>query len=325
MPLTIKNHPAHATRHASSPWQLALELAADRSVTNGNASALAAAVRRGADLRIYTEFFHEEHIAPFSLTGANHPAHDGLIREVIDFRQTILVDDHHVAGITLYRQPLEPTQGFNGLQPKMAFFMYNMTGHQSCADCILEDRPFAGMPGTRQIVPASQQMVKMSETEVFDADTSGASRNFIYDMEVYRFFVRDDWEQVLAHDAHGRVTQGSFEAIEEAQLGGRELKVGIAGLCDDLRAGHNGAPRSQEIFSLLGSSFLHTGHGYYEALTHPIVRVVPNVPMKYASHNWDVCWAFVRTDGHAVLRTLNPYTRRFADRATRLACRWFVR
>lgn len=310
--------------HATG-WLLALELSSDRRVVSGSNEALAAAVDRGADLRIYTEFYHEEHVAPFSTTGANHPVHNGLIREVIDFRQTILVDNRHVAGITLYRQPLEPTQGFNGTQPQMAFFMYNMTGHQSCATCILEAKPFSGSVGTHQQISAPPQMTKMSLTDAFDADTAGPSRNFVYDMEVYRFFVRDDWEQVLVHDAEGRITEGSFEEIEEAQQAGRELKVGITGLCDDLITEQNGVPHSQEIFSSLGSSFLHTGHRYYEALTHPIVRVTPNIPVKYASRNWDVVWAFVRTDGYAVLRRLDPYTRRFTDRNTRLACRWFVR
>ena len=40
----------------------ALTLRADRSVESGSEAELAAAIRRGADLRIYTEFRHNEHI-----------------------------------------------------------------------------------------------------------------------------------------------------------------------------------------------------------------------------------------------------------------------
>jgi hypothetical protein len=323
-----------------SPWKMALELSPRREVTAGDYKTLAAAIDRGADLRVYTEFTHEEHIAPFTKTDAKDPRHNGLIREVIDFRQTILVNHEHVAGVTLYRQPLEPTQGFNGTQPKMSFFLYNMTGHQACANLVLDDgASLNAPPGSHEVEPAKKAVPKMSAVDVFDAGTTGPSRNFIWDMEVYRFFVWDRWDQVLAHNADGSVTQGSFEAIEKAQSEGREIKVGIRGLCRDLVAPGMtlrppGLPVQRvlvppamphEVFSSLGSGFLHTGHRYYEALTHPIVRIAPGTPMQYASQNWDVSWVSVRTDGFAVVRTLNPFTRRFTDRETRLALRWFVR
>ncbi|MBI4025709.1 MAG: hypothetical protein HY360_12065, partial [Verrucomicrobia bacterium] len=51
----------------------------------------------------------------------------------------------------------------------------------------------------------------------------------------------------------------------------------------------------------------------------------PAVPLRYASRNWDLSWVFLRTDGFAILRTLDPYTRTFRDHETRLACRWFAR
>ena len=92
-------------------WTCELELASDRSIRAGSPAALAAAIGRGADLRIYTEFIFEEHIRP---GGDGDPQHDGLIREVIDFRETMLVGDTRVAGVTTLRQPLEPPFGFNG-------------------------------------------------------------------------------------------------------------------------------------------------------------------------------------------------------------------
>jgi hypothetical protein len=139
-------------------------------------------------------------------------------------------------------------------------------------------------------------------------------------MEIYRFFVRDDWTELLAHEADGRVVSGSFAAVEQAQIAGREIQVGFRDLCADLGAGP-----PHEIFSLVGSGFVHTGRKFYEALSHPLVRVAPTVPLHYKSSAWDITWVFARTDGYAVLRTLNPYTRTFEDRETRLACRWFAR
>ena len=303
-----------------SPWTCALELGPDRSTTSGSPTTLSDAIRRGADLRVYTEWLVEEHLVPYGDI-PRRPQNDGVIQEITDFRQTYLLDDAHVVGITTLRQPLAPTVGFNGRQPKMSFFLYNMDGQQCCASLILDDMStVAAQPGTRQLRKPPPDMPKMSIEEIFDAGTTAPSRNFIYDMEVYRFWVRDEWTEILAHDSEGNITAGDFEAVQQAQAAGREIKVAVGNLCSDLGTG----PK-HEVFSLLGSSFLHTRRSFYEAATHPIVRVAPAIPLRYASFNWDVSWAFLRTDGFAVLRSLNPYTRVFSDRETHFSCRWFVR
>jgi hypothetical protein len=139
-------------------------------------------------------------------------------------------------------------------------------------------------------------------------------------MEVYRYFVRDEWTEVLAHDEHGRVESGSFAALEQAQSEAREIKVGLRDLCADLGFGP-----SHQVFSLVGSGFTHTKLKTHEVLTHPLIRVAPGIPVKYASRNWDVSWVSIRTTGEAVRRTLNPYTRAWSDHPMRLGCRWFVR
>jgi hypothetical protein len=301
-------------------WKTVLELAPDRSVVAGSKAKLADAIRRGADLRIYTEFLYEEHILP----GGGDPALDGLIREVIDFRETLLIDDGYVAGITTLRQPLEPPHGFNGTDPKMSFFMYSMDGEQALANLVLGDVPGSVTPGERVVVPTPADMPKMGVQEFFDLGTSGPSRNFVYDMERYRFVVRDEWEEILAHDADGHVTGGSFAALEAAQVAGRELKVGIRDLGADLAATGE-AVTSHETFSLLGSGFLHVGSGLYVTLTHPLVRIAASVPIRYRSGNWDVAWVFLRTDGEARVRRIDPYTREWEGRAARFSCRWFVR
>ena len=42
------------------PWNCVLELNTERHTVTGSEKALADAVRRGCDLRIYTEFIHNE-------------------------------------------------------------------------------------------------------------------------------------------------------------------------------------------------------------------------------------------------------------------------
>jgi hypothetical protein len=288
---------------------------------SGSFAELSSAIQRGADLRLYTEFLHEEHIAPGSTTpGINDSRNHGVIRESIDFRETVLVEGTHVAGITVLRQPLEPTIGFNGMQPKMSFFMYNMTGEQSHANILLDASPHAGRVGTRRIIPRDAVMPKMSEQEQFDADTSAPCRNFIYDMEMYRFFVRDEWNMIFSHDAEGRALHGTIEEIEQAQIACREFKVGIRGLGKML-----GSELDHEVFTLVGSGFFHTRRRFYETLSQPLLRVAPAVPMLFKSRNWDLVWISLRTDGVATVRRLDPYTRQHEDIPVRLACRWCVR
>jgi len=309
-------------------WTCAIELDPARRVTSGSQAELAAAIGRGADLRVYTEFRFEEHIAP---GGDGHPEHDGLIREVIDFRETILVEGRHTAAITTLRQPLEPPSGFNGTRPKMSYFLYQSDGRQACANVLLDHVGDAPEPGVRGELPTPADMPKMHPEVLYDQGTTGPSRNFVYDMEVYRFFVRDDWQELLAIDADGHPIRGSVDAIEEAQIAGRELKIGIRGLAADLAgqpAAADAAPAvadDHEVFSLLGSGFFHTKMRLYDALTHPLVRVAPAIPLEYRSFGWDVAWVHVRTDGEATLRILDPYTRQFSDRPARFAMRWFAR
>jgi hypothetical protein len=303
----------------TSPWQCALELRSDRTVASGSNAALCDAIRRGADLRVYTEWKYEEHIAPDM--AKPDPRNNGLLQEIIDMRETMLVDDHYAAGITTLRQPILPIAGFNpNMHRRTSFFLYGMDGQQCCANLALDDSVATAQPGTHRVVPRPATMPKMSPMEENDVGTLAPSRNFIYDFEVYRYFVRDDWTPILSHDEQGRITSGSWDAFHQAHQNGREFKVGIRNLCVGL-----GSQMNDEVFTLLGSGWIHTAHKTYEVLTHPLVRVAPAIPMKYRSRGWDVNWIFLRTDGVAKLRSLDPYTRKFCDWQTRLACRWFVR
>jgi hypothetical protein len=210
-----------------SDWQLALELTSERAVARGSEAALVTALERAADLRVYTEFVFEEHIVP---GGDGDASHDGLIREVIDFRETLVVDHALAAGITTLRQPLEPPFGFNGSAAKMSYFLYQADGRQACANLILDDSVAAGLvaPGVRSDLPSPAQMPKMSPEILYDQGTTGPSRNFVYDMEVYRFFVRDEWEELLAADRDGTPLRGLTRRL--AGLGSRGASASRAAL-----------------------------------------------------------------------------------------------
>ena len=298
-----------------SDWNCALELDARRAVTSGSEGALRDAIRRGADLRIYTEFRFNEHIDVYS----KQPE---IVREVSDFRATYLLDDQWVAGIMTLRMPITVPDGF-GERPSMSFFMYNQNGQQAIA------RPYLdGMPATGKLGPAPlddhTRMPKYHQQDSWDAGTNAPSSNFIYDFEVYRYLVRDDWREVLAHSADGTVTAGSIEALEHAFCKGCEIKVGIQGLCADL------APDPAK--ALRHETFVQTGPGYYctdrklfAAGTQPLVRVKPAIPLKYTSRGWDFGWLMSRTDGLVAYWLSDPYTLRFRKQESRHAIRWFVR
>ena len=66
---------------------------------------------------------------------------------------------------------------------------------------------------------------------------------------------------------------------------------------------------AHEVFTLVGSGFVHVRAGLYVTLTHPLVRVAGAIPLRYRSGNWDVAWVFLRTDGQAQVRRIDPYSR----------------
>ena len=291
-------------------WQGVLGLNERRECVEGSAEALCAAIRNGADLRIYTEFRHNEHVEPGS-------SNSEIVQEVSDFRVTYLVDDRWVAGIMNLRMPITPPAGF-GPRPSMSFFMYNQDGQQAIARPFLDGRAAAGHPGPSPLDDHSD-VPKYHQHDGWDAGTNAPSSNFVYDFETYRFFVRDQWRQVLVHQADGTVVDGSLDDLTEAFAGGAEIKVAIGGLCEDL-----GGERNHEVF-------LHTGPGYYSterklfcAGTQPAVRVRPGIPMRYESRCWDFGWLMPRTDGTVARWLCDPYTLTFTKGAVQCAMRWFV-
>ncbi len=296
-------------------WRPVLELDNRREVTGGSPDALCAAIRRAADLRIYTEFIHNQHIDPAS-------ASDELIREVSEFRATYLLEDRWCAGIMTLRQPIALPDGF-GPRASMSFFMYNQDGQQAIARPYLDGVPPNGTRGPAALDDWGAYP-KYHQQDGWDAGTNAPSSNFIYDFEAFRYFVCDDWQEVLAHDATGRVQAGSIDLLAGAFEAGAEVKVAIRNLCADLAAQPDRLVE-HEVFIQVGPGYYYTGHKLFIAGTHPLVRVRPGIPLRYMSQAWDFGWLMPRTDGRAAMLLYDPYTLKVRRRAGQFAMRWFVR
>jgi hypothetical protein len=272
------------------------------------------AIRRGADLRIGTEFIHNEHIDLSSESAER-------VREVAEFGVTYLVDDKWAAGIMSLRQPVELPTGF-GQRPSMSFFLYNQNGTQAIARPHLDGVPAPGVPAASP-PPDLEDMPKYHTHDSYDAETNAPSSNFTYDFDVFKYYVNDSWEEVLCHDAEGQARSGSVDTLTSAFSDGCAVKVGITGLCSDL-AGEQ-SPLRHEVFVEVGSCYYYLDQKLFIAGSHPVVRVKPGIPIRYESRGWDFGWLVLRTDGVAVYRRCDPYPLVFKDNRLRLEIRWFVR
>jgi hypothetical protein len=295
-------------------WTCALKLDTARQVVSGSPQALAAAVGHGADLRIYTEFRHNEHIDVASDCTEK-------IQEVAEFGVSYLVDGRWTAAVMNLRQPVELPTGF-GPRPSMSFFLYNQDGSQAIARPYLDGVGATGDPGPSPLQGVAD-MAKYHPQENWDGETNAPSGNFVYDFDVFRFLVNDSWEEVLHHDGEGEILSGSIEALGEAFAGGRAVKVGIGGLCQDLT--ETDETWGHEVFVQTGSNYYYTDRRLFIAGSHPVVRVRPDVPLRYTSRGWDFGWLVLRSDGKTVYRRCDPYTLAFEDCTMKLPLRWFVR
>lgn len=297
-----------------SDWTCVLELDSSRKVVGGSHGALCEAIRRGADLRIYTEFRHNEHID----TASDNPE---LIQEVAEFRVTYLLEDRWMAGIMSLRQPISLPDGF-GPRPSMSLFLYNQDGGQAIARPFLDGGPVTAEPGPSPLDDHSD-MPKYHQFDNWDAGTNAPSSKFVYDFDVFRYFVCDRWREALVHEADGTVISGSVEALTDAFARGSAVKVGMRGICADL-ADDPAEAIEHELFVEIGSAYYYTGQKLFIAGTHPVVRVAPSIPLHYKSRNWDYGWLMARTDGFVARLLCDPYTLRFSRSQGHYAARWFV-
>lgn len=298
-----------------SQWTCALELDSARTVIRGSERALCDAIRRGADLRIHTTFLQGEHIDPSSSS-------EEVLEETCEFQVTYLVDDRWTAGIMTLRQPVSLPDAFSE-RPSMSFFLYNQDGEQAIARPFLDGQPATGVPGAAPPEDHSG-MPKYHQHDNWDPETNAPSHNFIYDFDLFRYWVRDDWREVLSSTEEGTVISGSVEDLARAVAEGSEVKVGIRGLCGDL-AGEEDAELEHEVFAQTGSCYYYTDQKLFIVGTHPVVRARAAIPVRYKSKSWDFGWLICRSDGFAVRRLCDPYTLKFNDSEARYAMRWFVR
>lgn len=297
----------------------ALALDMNRNVIGGSREELRSRIRGGADLRIYTEFRHNEHIDTSAVDNQ-------MIREVSDFPCTYLVDDRWVAAIMTLRQPVTLPDRF-GARASMSFFMYNEDGRQACARPYLDGHGYdedIGTPPPEMFGGGGEwkPMIHMHEGESYAEGTNGPSTNFIYDFYSYKFLVSDDWEEVLAHDKDGNVISGSADELDKASSAGCNIKVAIEGICDTLA----GEPCIRhEVMIETGPHYYYSETGFMVAETRPFVRVVPEIPMYYRDNNWDFGWAIVRSDGHVAGLFYDPKTLKIKRTYERHAMRWFIK
>ncbi|MBC8352338.1 MAG: hypothetical protein H8E66_10135 [Planctomycetes bacterium] len=296
-------------------WRNTLTLDASRKVVAGDVQALRRAIARGADLRVYSEFRHNEHID----TSSNN---DDLIQETMDMRATYLVDECWCAGATTLRQPVALPSGF-GPRPSLSLFLYNEDGSQAIA------RPFLdGVPAADNLGPSRSSdhsdMPKYHEQNRWDDQTNAPSSNFIYDFDTLRYFVRDDWQLALYHSSSGEVLAGSHDLLAQAFSQGVEWKISVKGLCADLAEPETDA-LPHEVFIQAGSCYLYTGERLMIAASHPLLRVRPAVPLRYASGNWDYAWLVARSDGRVSRLVYDPYTLQPTESSGKYEVKWFYR
>jgi len=305
----------------SKLWTSLLELNEERQVVSGNAGVLAGSIRNAADLRIYTEFVHNQHIDTRS-------ENNELVREVSEFRTTYLLDDRWTAGIMTLRQPIDLPMAF-GPRASMSFFLYNEDGQQACARPYLDGNSPLQPPGN-EVAGAQPALIPNCDPQRHtvqlrsDEGTNAPILNFVYDFRCYRFAVCDNWREVLGHDADGTVARGRLDDLTDAFAAGCEVKVAVAGLCDDLCDSPERAMR-HEVFIQAGPAYHSTRSEHFMVGTHPLVRVAPAVPLVYQSRRWDFGWLVVRSDGRVIYRRCDPYTLAFSDHTMRRSLRWFVR
>jgi len=295
-------------------WNCVLELDRQRQRVAGSEKVLRDAIQSGADLRVGTGFRHNEHIDTTSTCNE-------LIREVMDFRVTYLLENRWVAGIETMRMPISLPDGF-GPRASMSFFIYNQDGHQAIArphlDGISSLGKLASVP-----IDDHPDMPKFQELASWDADTNAPSSNFIYEFEYFRYFVHDHWEEVLSHDAEGHIESGSLEELVEAFSEGCEIKVAIHNLCNDLTDPQE-TQIEHDVFVHIGAGYYYTERKQFMASANPVVRTRPTIPLGYGTSCWDFGWFMPRTDGHLARWICNPYTLQFEKSFTKNPMRWFV-
>ena len=204
-----------------------------------------------------------------------------------------------------------------GPRSALSLFLYNQDGSQGLARTFLDGLApgHTDMPSDYPAVP------RLHLANSYDDASNAPSQNFVYDFDVYRYFVNREWQQVLATDAGGAPRSGSLAALADAFAAGAEVKVGVDDLCADMEP----LAASHTVFVQAGSCYYYTDRKLFIAGSQPVIRVQPAIPLVYQSGGWDLGWLVVRSDGRVVQRLYDPSTLRCRDQETCCPLRWFVR
>jgi len=296
-------------------WKSVYELDKARKPSGGSPAALADAVRRGADVRTFTTFDWVDHMGTLS-------PDQGLVEETMDWRIVYLIEDRWTACVMSLRYPANAGLGF-GKDPSLSFFMYNQDFQFGIARAFFgEAKGIKRNTLFSDLVDDKHSLYRVIDTA--DQDTISPSHNATYDFNVNKWLVRDDWQELLSHDAEGRVVSGSLRELTDAFRAGCSIKVAVRGLCRELYK--SGEPAlDHEVFVELGSMYNHKERGFFSGESLPLVRIAPAIPMRYTSGNWNCGWILPRTDGIVYHLVVDPITRDVQHPHARYPIRWFAR
>ncbi len=285
-----------------------LELDHQQTCVNGSIELLNDRIRAGADIRIRTDFLHNEHIDPTS-------DDNQLVVETSTFPQTVLIDDRWSAYFMTLRQPVSLIEGF-GYPNSLSLFCYNQNGQQAMARMVLDDTA-----EQTDIWDPDADFPKMKTLSLNDTGTGGISRNFIYAFDRFRFFALNAFAERFSNAADGSPLSGALADIQEAYRSGHPIKLGIRGLSRVLW-GDNG--HDDETFIHASSSYDYTGTPLMVANSAPFVSVPADIPLTYRPQGFRYCWLVARSDGYVAIRSFNPFDRSWTTQNAQLPIRWFV-
>eukprot|EP01045_Picozoa_sp_COSAG04_P017359 COSAG04_NODE_1530_length_6451_cov_2.039830_1_plen_341_part_00 len=186
---------AAAARQPAAPapaggrWQTMLEQGRDMAVRSGSFAAVAAAVARGADLRLYM----------------STDTYGTFYEEVMNFKQTLCRPD---------------SERFSGLGPFLSSVHHGRDIEAPFASFFNYDTCRGALEGpTHSLIKWLPDGTKLDESN-YDPQTPA-------NYDVYRWFVRDRFRTVFEHDASGAVVSGSKEELKECVRAGLTIRVGI--------------------------------------------------------------------------------------------------
>jgi len=277
----------------TAKWVELCRIGRDFQPIAGDVTAVAQALRRGADLRRFSTY---------------SPQTIGLVEETMTLQTTWLFDNEHVGGLATLRQPVHCAVDFE-FKPSLAYWIFNVTAPSGMAIVPLDGQPADAATGNWVRV-------------VNHPFTKGADIEWLSGQ--YRWWVRDDWREIYAHDEQGQTIQGSSQDIQRAANDGCALKVGIKDLWSYLMPAGQEAP-THEVFLECSVQFAHIDKNFFGALTTPTFLVQPCKPLQFHGQAFAPGWLLVRTDGRICRQTLDPTTMQWQRSWTKHAIRWFAR